>query len=674
MQNNFPPFSFLVRGKVAGFTIDYLHLLSENTKITFTFVPGTWEENLTRFTNGEVDAITEISHTPEREAFTRFTTPYYLIPTVVYIRENSFSYNGVETLKERDVGMETGIYYKDYLQAYPDIRIMEIDDTSELMKKLSFGEIDAVVTNINIGNFMIKQHVLENIRLAGKIDIPAIENEDLRIGVRKDRQQVHALLQAAMNSIPYTEYRQLQDRWIGGMPQNMQETLMPGDRELINAHAKQHGGFRLSFHKNWYPVDFTDDQNAHAGIAAQIFEMVARTHGIRLVEQISGSLEEAVDAVFKKESDILPAIVPSARFNTKLIFTRPYLSLPLVIATSSEEFFVGDLKGLSEKRIGLVDRGGLAVHFRKTYPDLVFETMRSAREGLKHVQNKKLFAFVDTIPSIAYAVKNNNYYNIKISGKLEETLPVSAAVHSENQALATVLDKILQNISVEDKEKIVDRWISISLEEKVDYTLVWQVSIGLGLVLAAAVFWLKKVQGFNRRISRAYALLEEKNLELEQFSITDSLTGLYNRHKLDMHLVREKERSDRYNHVFSLVILDIDHFKSINDRFGHQAGDEVLRQVGALIKKSIRSSDIPGRWGGEEFLIICPETNRQGAKIFAEKIRKDLQAVSFVSDTTITISGGVAEYELKEDSEKLVKRADDNLYKAKLSGRNRICV
>lgn len=111
-----------------------------------------------------------------------------------------------------------------------------------------------------------------------------------------------------------------------------------------------------------------------------------------------------------------------------------------------------------------------------------------------------------------------------------------------------------------------------------------------------------------------------------------------------------------------------------NDRFGHQAGDEVLRQLGALIKNSIRSSDIPGRWGGEEFLIICPETNRQGAKTFAEKIRKDLQAVSFISDTTITISGGVAEYELKEDSEKLVKRADDNLYKAKHSGRNRICV
>jgi polar amino acid transport system substrate-binding protein len=343
-----------------------------------------------------------------------------------------------------------------------------------------------------------------------------------------------------------------------------------------------------------------------------------------------------------------------------------------VIATRSDQFFVGDLKDLSEKHIGLVDRGELAAHFTETYPDLVFERVSSASDGLKHVRDKKLFAFVDTIPSIAYAVKNNNLYNIKVSGKLEETLPISAAVRSGNQALATVLDKILQNISVEDKEKVVDRWISISLEEKVDYTLVWQVAIGLGLVLAAAVFWLKKVQGFNQRLSSAYALLEEKNLELEQLSITDSLTGLYNRHKLDMHLVREKQRADRYNRPFSLVILDIDHFKSVNDRFGHQTGDEVLRQLAALIKNSIRSSDIPGRWGGEEFLIICPETDRQGAKTLAEMIRRNIQDASFLSDTTITISGGVAEYELKEDSEALVKRADDNLYKAKHSGRNKI--
>lgn len=133
--DNFPPFSFSVRGKVVGFTIDYLDLLSREIGKTITLVPGKWEENLSRFKNGEVDAITAISHTVKRDAFTWFTTPYYLIPTVVYIRENSFDYNGVKTLQGRRVGIESDIYYKQYLELYPDIEIVEIDDTSDLMKK-----------------------------------------------------------------------------------------------------------------------------------------------------------------------------------------------------------------------------------------------------------------------------------------------------------------------------------------------------------------------------------------------------------------------------------------------------------------------------------------------------------------------------------------------------------
>lgn len=167
--DNFPPFSFSVRGKVVGFTIDYLDLLSREAGTTITLVPGKCEENLAKFKNGDVDAITALSHTVERDAFTWFTTPYYLIPTVVYIRENSLDYSGIKSL---------------------------------------------------------------------------------------------------------------QDRWIGVTLKDMQETLMPADREFINAHIQKYGGVRLGFHENWYPIDFTDQDNRHAGICAQLFEMMSELHDI----------------------------------------------------------------------------------------------------------------------------------------------------------------------------------------------------------------------------------------------------------------------------------------------------------------------------------------------------------------------------------------------------------
>lgn len=671
--DNFPPFSFTVRGKVVGFTIDYLDLLSREAGITITLVPGKWEENLSRFKTGDVDAITAISHTVERDAFTWFTTPYYLIPTVVYIRENSFDYIGVKSLQGLRVGIESDIYYKRYLALYPDIEIVEINDTRDLMKKLSFGEIDAVVTNINIGNFMIKQHALENITLAGKIDIPDIEDEDLRIGVRKEKKQVYALLQEAMNRIPFSEYRQLQDRWIGVTPKDMQETLMSGDREFINAHIQKYGGVRLGFHENWYPIDFMDKENRHAGICAQLFEMMSDMHDIPMIEQVSGSIKSVVESLVQGKTDVIPAIIPGKEFESELIYTQPYLSLPLVIATRTDEFFVGDIEHLSGKRIGLVNHGRILTNFKKKYPSLVFVEVDSAKQGLKQVQNKECFAFLGTIPSIAYAIKDNNFYNIKISGKLEETLPVSAAVRSGNEALAAVLNIVTQSIPEEERRRAVDQWISISLEEKVDYTLIWQILMASGMVLTVAVVWLRKTQSFNREISNAYDLLGEKNKALEKLAITDPLTDLYNRHKLDMEFAREMIRANRYYRPFSLVIIDIDHFKSINDRFGHQVGDVVLKNLAMLIRQRIRSSDILGRWGGEEFLVICPETDRNGALQLAEELRKDVQAFHFLPEVTITISGGVAEYEPGEGGDQFLKRADDNLYQAKQTTRNTIC-
>lgn len=671
--NNFPPFSFEVRGKVMGFTIDYLDLVSGKYGIEFTYHPGTWEENLRKFKNNEIDVITAISHTEEREAFTRYTTPYYRIPTVVYTRENSFSYKGVKTLKDRRVGIEAGIYYKPYLQKYPDIRIVEVEDTNELMKKLSFGEVEAVVTNINIGNYMIKQHMLENVELAGKIDIPAIATEDLRIGVRREKKNLHEIIQDGINSISVNEYKNLQDRWVGFTPEKIQNTLMPKDRQVVEKHTEENGGLRLSFHKRWYPVDFLNKENDHSGISEQIFDMVSEKYDISLLEQPAGDFEQAVESVLKGDSGVLPAIVPTSRLRKQLTFTKPYLSLPLVIATRSEEFFVGNLDKLSGKQIGIIDRGSILGRFQNNYPSLDFNPADSVKQGLNRVEQEQDFAFVGTIPSIAYAIKNHNFFNIKISGKLEETLSVSAAVRNGNDDLAAVLDKMLQSIPIQKREEAIDRWISISIEEKVDYSLVWQISAISLFIIALVVIWLRKVHAYNSEISKAYELLEDKNRQLEQLSITDPLTGLYNRNRLDTALEYEKGRSVRYNDIFSLVMIDIDNFKSLNDRFGHQIGDAALQQTGELIRNSVRFSDIPGRWGGEEFLIICPETYLEGASGLAERIRLEAASQIFPESITLTVSAGAAEYKNGEDRETLVKRVDDLLYKAKRAGKNQVC-
>lgn len=158
-------------------------------------------------------------------------------------------------------------------------------------------------------------------------------------------------------------------------------------------------------------------------------------------------------------------------------------------------------------------------------------------------------------------------------------------------------------------------------------------------------------------------------------TIIDSLTGLNNRYYLNTVMEREVGSSKRYDYDFCLMMLDVDHFKSINDTYGHISGDSVLREMGALTKQAIRTIDSAIRYGGEEFLLVLPHTAIQEASLLAQRIRKSVENHKFsdVGDRQITISIGVAQFQKSDnDMHKLIKRADEALYRAKKGGRNRV--
>jgi diguanylate cyclase (GGDEF)-like protein len=165
--------------------------------------------------------------------------------------------------------------------------------------------------------------------------------------------------------------------------------------------------------------------------------------------------------------------------------------------------------------------------------------------------------------------------------------------------------------------------------------------------------------------------------EIYRLMTVDGLTELHNKRYFNEAIEREASRARRYQRTFSLVLFDIDHFKHINDTYGHLAGDAVLRQLGALVRNRVRSDDVPSRTGGEEFAVILPEVSRDGALQLAEKLRGAVEASVFKFEGTqmpVTISMGVAEWAPAiADPQELVKVADERLYEAKRTGRNRVC-
>lgn len=155
-------------------------------------------------------------------------------------------------------------------------------------------------------------------------------------------------------------------------------------------------------------------------------------------------------------------------------------------------------------------------------------------------------------------------------------------------------------------------------------------------------------------------------------SITDYLTKLYNRREIESVIETEITRADRYSTNFSIVFIDIDKFKNINDTFGHNVGDDVLVELSKILKLKSRKTDTVGRWGGEEFIIVCSETDIDGAFDFANNLRETIENHKFLTVKQITISCGISQYEKTDTLSSVIAKAAGALYQAKETGRNKV--
>jgi len=191
----------------------------------------------------------------------------------------------------------------------------------------------------------------------------------------------------------------------------------------------------------------------------------------------------------------------------------------------------------------------------------------------------------------------------------------------------------------------------------------------LKLPLTLVSFIIPTTAGFAFGLALAH--IKALSSRLQEMAYTDSLTHLHNRLHITHFLEAEIERARRYHSTFSLILFDLDYFKKVNDRHGHQTGDKILQQVARLVSNANRDADILARYGGEEFMILASATGIDGAAKHAERLRRDIENHKFGLPQKITASFGVAEFDPEDDDiNSLIRRTDIALYNAKAKGRN----
>lgn len=210
--------------------------------------------------------------------------------------------------------------------------------------------------------------------------------------------------------------------------------------------------------------------------------------------------------------------------------------------------------------------------------------------------------------------------------------------------------------------------LSALYDKHEEESLVLRLEYVISITIFAAISLIFPAVVGNRLIEND----EKHSEEIKRLSEEDYLTALFNRRKIHEVIESEIVRCKRYKGSFAVILLDIDNFKNINDNFGHNVGDKVLVQFSNILKQTIRESDIAGRWGGEEFIVICPETTINGALSLAEKLRNEIENSEFKIVSKVTSSFGVACMEHDDSLQSLFQRVDEVMYLAKQAGKNKV--
>lgn len=420
---------------------------------------------------------------------------------------------------------------------------------------------------------------------------------------------------------------------------------------------KQKGRVTMCVDPDWMPLERIEG-GRHVGIAADYMAILQKRLGIPIELVPTENWVQSVEFAKSRRCDILSLAMPTPSRYAYLVFTRPYLRLPLVLATRDREPFVADITVITDEPLGVVRGYAFSEILRRKYPDLDIRDVDSVEAGLDRVEQGELYGFIGTLATVGYALQNR-HPELKIAGKFDEYWELGIGLRNDQPLLFSAFQKAVDSLSRRQSQEILNRWISVKYDKAIDYSLIWE---GLGATALLLLFLL-----YRQR------MLQKHNRELLELTRTDALTGVGSRHYLDQELDRLLNHYRRYGSVFSIMLIDMDYFKKVNDRFGHLTGDRVLIEFVGLVNQHLRKTDVFGRWGGEEFLLICPRTALPQAEILAERIRGTTERHDFKGTGRQTVSIGIAACESPDiTTARLVSIADEALYAAKAAGRNRV--
>ncbi|MBI1906090.1 MAG: transporter substrate-binding domain-containing protein [Rhodocyclales bacterium] len=647
-------------GSIGGYDADILTLIKRATGADIRLQAGAWREVIEATRRRELDGFSTGAPHSERADFVSFSDVYLALEKIVLVPAgNPGNIRGAADLAGKRIGIHKGNLQDEKIAArFTQSTIVPMDRFDDTIRAVIGGEVDAI-----FGNGASQHRALRLGFPYLQMALPLNERLDLVFSIRNDWPEALSIINKGLAAIPRQAYAQLQNYWFLGTASASDNPLPLTHDEAV--YLRDKSVLRYCVQPTAMPIERINRSGEHVGITADLIKLLAGRIGIPMELVPTADWPASLEAARAKRCDLLPAVAPTPQLREYLAFTAPVLSFPLVIATRSSELFVAQPGDIGARPVGVLRDSAVRHTMSTAYPQLRLIEQDSIQDGLKQVEQGRLFGFIGLIPTIGYEIQRAGTLNVKIGGRFDDEVRFHLAVRNDEPELLTIFEKAIASVTPDEWDDMNHRWLSVRYEQTRDWTLLWQILLAVAVLGLLGLYRVHELRRFNRELTRL-------NQELQQLYRTDQLTGVANRYRLQEDIRHEIERANRYGQTFSVIMLDIDHFKEINDAKGHAAGDAILQALGALLDAQTRASDTVGRWGGEEFLLICPASELEGATQLAESLRVHIATTLKNGDEPVSASFGVAQYRPGEPADAIVQRADQAMYAAKNKGRNRV--
>ncbi|MCF8159629.1 MAG: EAL domain-containing protein [Polaromonas sp.] len=662
---NFPPFSFIDSGQWHGLSADMVQLLNDRIHAQFEILPAqNLDAILADAQRGKVEIITSLMQTPERSRYLDFTQPYFRVPTAIIVKAGFIEGQWPDSFLNKRVAVGKGYGVQKFLEnAFPAIQLALVADDLDGMRKLSFGEVDAVIMDVASASFFIEREKFTNLRMLAAFEY----TYDLSLGVRKDLPILREILDKTLASIPDRDRQAILGKWISISPDPLSlvwKRILPWLPWLSGIFAALilAGAMVWRVQRQRRNSERRLGQYTRSLIEASQDPLVAISSEGKITdvntatEQVTGLGRN--DLVGSDFADYFtdPAL---AREGYRAAFAKGFVTdYPLAIRHTSgritDVLYNASVYRDPEGRVMGVFAAARDVTEKKRAESLVqaASVFTYAREGIM-------------ITKADGTILNVNDAFTRITGYgREEALGKNPRLLSSGR---------------QDEKFYAAMWADMH-DKGHWYGEVWNRRKNGDIYLEALT--VTAVRSAEGSIEHYVALftditaVREHQRQLEHMAHFDALTNLPNRLLLSDRLLQGLAHAERRGNALAVAYLDLDGFKVINDLHGHEAGDQLLVAIADRMKQTLREGDTLARIGGDEFVAVMGDLAHVDASLpMLKRLLASASQPVAVGERILQVSAsiGVAFYSQTQaiDADQLLRQADQAMYQAKLAGKNR---